>query len=766
MTKVLVITEMAFEGSGYYYISVPLLTELSKMGHEVRVVGLSYKGEEHNYPFSIIPCKDTNDAHAIVHNLHVMPHMAPDVIVVALDIPMQIMFFEKLAQYKKPYIAITPLENGPLTMSWTAPMFNFSWTFFISELGKQEALKAGLKKVDHILIGIDSNFWHVPTPDEKKGLRKGMGIEEDEFVILTVADNQERKNLWAALSVTSELKKRGRKVRHILVTRVDSPFGWKIRDLAMTLGINQEVMTMNRGMSRESLWSLYALSDLFLLTSKAEGLCVLPDTRVWTGDGLRNIQDIERGDWVVADDGELHLVTETFEREVSENVQIIDMGFGLEPIRVTSNHPVLSVKNYGRSMINSIIGRRLSSLAYIPASELQKGDFVYYPKPKEYDAREVFVSDYAPNVKVVNGLAYALGRNQFGSEFIHPSKVGVVDKVEIDEDFCSLLGWFVAEGCDTKEGLSFSLHWDEVSYREHIRRILKEKFNLELHDGFRSRNRYDGRVYGSVLGRFFSGMCGKDATQKHLPTWALWLDEEKSWALLEAMFSGDGTYSENDANLRYSTASKELSRQLQFILFRLGVVSSVRDSWNRLEYVVTVRRPEIFKVPFLRDTYIPSVGKAQKQFIELDDGWLIPIRSNTKEYYTGYVYNLEVDKRHSYLLAGGVVHNCLPVMEAMSSGLPVVGTDTGAVHELLEDGRGFLIAPEYEVLDVWGNSRRAFFGITEGANVIESLSESPLFALAAQKARSYIEGRSWDVPAKQLHEKILELTNEKIPSIS
>jgi glycosyltransferase involved in cell wall biosynthesis len=272
MSKILVITDMDFSGSGYYYISVPLFTELTKMGHEVRIVGLSYLGQEHSYPFSIIPCKDTNDAHAIVHNLCVMPHTNPDVIVVALDIPLQILFFDKFAQYKKPYIAITPLENPPLTMSWTASMFNFSWTFFISELGKQAGLQAGLKKVDHLQVGIDSNFWHVPTKEEKASFRKGMGIEEDEFVILTVADNQERKNLWAALSVTSELKKKGKKVRHILVTRVDTPFGWKIRDLALSLGINQEVMTMNRGMPKENLWSLYAMSDVFLLTSKAEGL--------------------------------------------------------------------------------------------------------------------------------------------------------------------------------------------------------------------------------------------------------------------------------------------------------------------------------------------------------------------------------------------------------------------------------------------------------------------------------------------------------------
>jgi glycosyltransferase involved in cell wall biosynthesis len=252
-------------------ISVPLFSLLSK-DYEIRVVGLGYAGQEHNYPFSVLPCKDTNDAHAIIHNLNVLTETSPDVIIVALDIPLQIFFREKFAQYKKPYIAITPLENPPLTPSWAAQMFSMSWVFFISELGKRAGLAAGLKNVDHLEVGIDSTFWRVPTPEEKLGLRKGMDIAEDEYVILTVADNQERKNLWAAMSVVSELKKRGRKVKHILVTRVDSPFGWKIRDLALKLDINKELMTMNRGMPTEQLWSLYALSDCFLLTSKAEGL--------------------------------------------------------------------------------------------------------------------------------------------------------------------------------------------------------------------------------------------------------------------------------------------------------------------------------------------------------------------------------------------------------------------------------------------------------------------------------------------------------------
>ena len=240
------------------------------MGHEIKIAGLSYEGQEHNYPFSIIPARDTNDAHAIVHNICALN--PPDVIVVALDIPLQISFHEKFKQYGKPYIAITPLENGPLCMEWSAPMFTMDWVFFISELGKQEALKAGLSKVDHIRVGIDTDFWRVPTPQEKAGLRKGMGIAEDEFVILTVAENQERKNLWAAMEIVSGVKKSGKKIKYILVTSPDSPYGWKLRSLAVRLDINQELMLMNKGMPKDNLWSLYAMSDCFLITSKAEGL--------------------------------------------------------------------------------------------------------------------------------------------------------------------------------------------------------------------------------------------------------------------------------------------------------------------------------------------------------------------------------------------------------------------------------------------------------------------------------------------------------------
>lgn len=270
MRKILVITDMDTVGSGYKSICAPLFTQLAKMEYDIKIVGLSNRGEEHPYPFSILPATNLQEAVAIAGNM--IQLWNPDVLIVAMDLPIQAQIHATLSQHQKPYIAITPLENGPLCMSWAAPLYNMQGVFFISELGKQEALKVGVE-AEHLQIGVDTVSWRPAFPEEKKKLREGLGIPQDAFVVLTVADNQERKNLWAGMSAISLLKKETeRPIRYVLVTREQSPFGWRLRDLAIQLGINKEYLPFERGMSQQDLWALYAISDAYLQPSKAEGL--------------------------------------------------------------------------------------------------------------------------------------------------------------------------------------------------------------------------------------------------------------------------------------------------------------------------------------------------------------------------------------------------------------------------------------------------------------------------------------------------------------
>lgn len=269
--KIAVITDMDIKGSGYKNLSVPLLEGLAKNGHEIKVAGLSYKGEEHWWDFSVIPAANIGDAIAIIKNLDILWDI--DVLLVLLDIPIQESLLANFAERDFKYVGVFPVEAGPLCMTWAMVISQMDKALVISEFGTEEVRKTGIA-AEHIQIGIDTDMWKAPTDEEKLSLRESFGLDEDTFVILTVADNQERKNLSRSMEIVSDYIHEfpDRKVQYILVTREHFWGGWKIQDYAQTLGISGNMIVVERGVPFDKLWGLYAMADAFLLTSKAEGL--------------------------------------------------------------------------------------------------------------------------------------------------------------------------------------------------------------------------------------------------------------------------------------------------------------------------------------------------------------------------------------------------------------------------------------------------------------------------------------------------------------
>ena len=268
MARIVWLSDGDIQGSGYLNITNPLCNALTDLGHEIKEVGLGYKNQEHFNKFSIIPARDFNDVMAIIQNLSVKWKF--DVFVCALDIPHQEKLLGAMRQKPVKYIGIMPVEAGPLCISWAMTLMAMDKCFIISEYGKNEAIKTGIN-AEHIQIGIDSEAWRVPTKEEKAKLRGSLGIDEDTFVVLTVADNQERKNPHKLLEAYAEFSK-GKKTKYIMVTREFNPAGARLRDYAQELGIQQHFMLMERGMPFKQLWGLYAISDAFCLLSKSEGL--------------------------------------------------------------------------------------------------------------------------------------------------------------------------------------------------------------------------------------------------------------------------------------------------------------------------------------------------------------------------------------------------------------------------------------------------------------------------------------------------------------
>jgi len=271
--KIAWISDFNLIGSGYLNISIPLITELSKRGHEIKCAGLAYKGEEHTYPCSIIPAKNIQEAMAITSNLKNLWNY--DAMVVALDVPVQLRILQMMNQKPVPYFGIMPIEGDPLCLTWAIALAAMDKAYIISEFGLAEAKKAGIQEAEYIQIGLDTDAWRFPTPEERKSVRRALfNADDEDFIVLTVADNQARKLLSRSMEIFADFAKDKEKVTYAMVTREELPIGWRLRDYAQELGISGNLKIFERGMKFNQLWSIYAASDCFLLTSKAEGLGV------------------------------------------------------------------------------------------------------------------------------------------------------------------------------------------------------------------------------------------------------------------------------------------------------------------------------------------------------------------------------------------------------------------------------------------------------------------------------------------------------------
>lgn len=274
--------------SGYANIGIELCNHLAQAGHKVIALGLGYKGNEHWHLFTIAPAR-LGDMATIVQYL-LNSGIEIEAIIVALDVPLQEMLLDKLGIPSDiPYIGLFPLESDPVCQSWAINISRMNEVLIMSRFGQKELKLAGVDST-FIPIGIDHKAWRPTQYEEREKIRQQLGITDGQFVVLTVADNQERKNLSRSMEIFSDFAT-GFDVNYVLtgldlhkpkpinaiywmVTRPNAQVGWKLNDYAIELGISDKFVPWNRGMSQQQLWSLYAAADVMLLTSKAEGLAM------------------------------------------------------------------------------------------------------------------------------------------------------------------------------------------------------------------------------------------------------------------------------------------------------------------------------------------------------------------------------------------------------------------------------------------------------------------------------------------------------------
>ena len=120
-------------------------------------------------------------------------------------------------------------------------------------------------------VGVDENKFNFEmTKEEKHKLRESLGLKDDDFVIIYVAELSKRKNQGMLIKAVKELIEEGKTNIKVLLPGTDSMKGY-YQKMSKDLGIEENIKFLGY---RKDIPKLLKISDLYVSTAKQEGLPV------------------------------------------------------------------------------------------------------------------------------------------------------------------------------------------------------------------------------------------------------------------------------------------------------------------------------------------------------------------------------------------------------------------------------------------------------------------------------------------------------------
>lgn len=363
----------------------------------------------------------------------------------------------------------------------------------------------------------------------------------------------------------------------------------------------------------------------------------------------------------------------------------------------------------------------------IKALYIKRGDYLAIPIPKErLDIKELIIFDILKNVKKqhkiskhhyreivekikkfskqglsTRQIAQRLGiskssvhtytkkdyRACYNIKLIENNgKIGfshskpIPSKIRVDNDFCRLVGYYLAEGHTTfsknrpNSGyLGFTFNRKEKDLIQDVINLMKKIFKVKPSLINNLKNNTVQIVFSSnIIASLFTKLFGKGSQYKKIPNSFLFLPTNKQKELFKGYFMGDGNL--NNYNLRFTSISKQLIDQFFFILLRCGILPSyyIRQTkkikkseyYGRTitakhishEIVLRGKNIDLYQLLGLKSPYLNI--KSYKSAIINKNYIFIPIKNIKKRKYIGNVYNLSVANDKSYTANYFAISNC------------------------------------------------------------------------------------------------------------
>lgn len=457
-----------------------------------------------------------------------------------------------------------------------------------------------------------------------------------------------------------------------------------------------KVYLLHGDLSDEEMAGLYSHPKVKCLINLAhgEGFCGLDYTPIITQTGRRRLDEIKEGEMVLTHKNRFRKVLKTMNRDYEgEMVKIIPYSAqNVEPIILTPNHNVYVCDKNGKK-------------SWKEAGQLSKNDYLVIPKIKwNKEINEINILDFIEcgNVVLKDEKIHYKHSNGLGTS--------IANRLILNKAFGRLCGWFLAEGSvSNNEQITFSLHSnEEETYGKEIVSLISSLFGLNLYH----IRRFDNKqcicldFHSKIIASLLTSLCGNGAQEKKIHSLFFEANDEFKRAFISSLYEGDGWIGVNAKNpsIEIQLSNKNVLRDLRLLLLSYGIIGSyknqirkgmIKEKWNyesEIHDFVVGRQISINKLldlikensDFCTKLNVCETNVRQGERIkEESENFVLRIKTIEKVYHNGKVFNLSVEEDETYCTDNFVVHNCLPIFEAISYGLPVIAPNWGGQTDFI-----------------------------------------------------------------------------------
>ena len=411
------------------------------------------------------------------------------------------------------------------------------------------------------------------------------------------------------------------------------------------------------GKSSEELRAEYSGEKEVAVRKDRGWLCMTPDTPIFSSVGYSRAEDIKTGDFLYNRYGTKNKVISVHKRYTKELAYEFKTAYSTNLwTTVTADHKVLT------------------SNGWVPANKINVGDYVVTGIPKlNINSKLLDLASYVNTEKHITETAF------FSKQKTRNPAVTVTGKnilcnryIKIDYQFGLFLGWFLAEGCVSRDKngkfrpIEISFHKTEENFAieilEYLNKLTGNTKEIKIYpnQGEGRRIRYSN----SILSEFLISFMYRDGV-KIFPDLTLF-NKECVKGFLIGMFYGDGSITKHkNVRNKFKLKSQYIQHLFEYrrYLSVFGIYGSIYKDRGTGCFILELSgqcSDKANELGLYKELYsYQSISKnfnCRSYYIE-DEKVYVKVEKISVYEYEGYVYDYTMENIHEYTPNSFVIHN-------------------------------------------------------------------------------------------------------------